>query len=119
MNLKLDCACKVLRILGMWPAFSRCGCHADCSQAVDQSHLDGFRKCLIFNLRVHKSFPAKVLMKVEYLVVVVVAMVSCQESSLCGNSFLEYFSLSLKMSFPLFFVPLYIENDLIIFKIPT
>jgi hypothetical protein len=27
---------------------------------------------------------------------------------LYGNSFLEYFSLSLKVSFPLFFVPLYI-----------
>lgn len=83
------------------------GCHHCSSEAVGQSHLAGFRKRLMVNLRIQKSFPVKVLMKVELLLVVVVAMVSCQESSLCGNSFLEYFSLSLKLSFPLFFVPLY------------
>lgn len=80
------------------------GYHGYYSEAVGQSHLD----CFIINLRIQKSFPAKVLMKVEYLVVVVVAMVLCQESSLCGNSFLEHFSLCPKVSFPLFFVPLYI-----------
>lgn len=45
--------------------------------SINQKHLEGFRKYLIINLRTQKSFPAKVLMKVEYLVVMVVAMVSC------------------------------------------
>lgn len=101
----LNVIMRILRVFGAWLGLVDVG-YCDCSEVVGQGHLDGFRKCLIINPRIQKSFPAKVPTKVVYLVVGVVAMVSCPESSLCGNSFLEYFSLSLKVSFPLFFVPL-------------
>lgn len=52
------------------------GCRCYYSEVVGQSHLDAFRKCLILNLGIQKSLPAKVFMKAEYLAVVFVAVVS-------------------------------------------